>query len=68
MTGCKLEVAPTMGIVLEDMKVMVVGILKFIVVDCSSIILVVVNGTTVLTSVILADVLVTMEKNAFEFP
>ena len=68
MTGCKLEVAPTTGIVLEDMKVMVIGILKLIVVDCSSIILVVVNSTTVLTSVISADVLVTTEKNAFEFP
>ena len=66
--GCILEVALAIGIVVDDMKVMVVGgVLKLIVV-CSSIILMVANGTTVTTSVISADILMAMEANVFEFP
>lgn len=63
-----MEVEGAMGIVADDTKVMVVGMLILIVADCSSIILVVINGTTVLTSVISADILIAMETNMFEFP
>ena len=66
--GCILEVVDAIGIVVDDTKVMVVGILKLTEAVCSSITPVVIDGTTVLTSVISADVLVTMEANVFEFP
>ena len=67
MTGCIVEVEGAMGIVADDMKVMVVRMLMLIVADCSSIILVI-DGTIVLTSVISVDVLIATETNIFEFP
>ena len=68
--GCILGVAlivVSVAIVVDDMKVIVIGISIFIVV-CGSISLVVANGTTVAISVISADVLLATETSVFEFP
>ena len=67
VTSCKVGVELTISIVVDDTKVMVVGI-SIVIVVSGSITLVDVNGTTVVPSAISVDVVMTMEMSVFELP